>query len=164
MSAVQTIESPVGILTLAAGAGAIRGIYFETHRHAPDLAAGEPGAGDDLRVLREAERQLRAYFAGALRSFDLPLAARGTPFQQRTWTALRAIPFGERCSYAALAAAIGAPRAVRAVGGANGRNPLSIVVPCHRVIGSDGSLTGYGGGEDRKRWLLAHELRIAGRA
>jgi methylated-DNA-[protein]-cysteine S-methyltransferase len=76
---------------------------------------------------------------------------------------LRAIPFGERCSYAALAAAIGAPRAVRAVGGANGRNPLSIVVPCHRVIGSDGSLTGYGGGEERKRWLLAHELRIAGR-
>jgi O-6-methylguanine DNA methyltransferase len=164
MSATQSMESPVGILTLAAEAGAIRGIYFETHRHAPELAPGEPAAGEDLRVLREAERQLRAYFAGALRSFDLPLAARGTPFQERTWTALRAIPFGERCSYAALAVAIGAPRAVRAVGGANGRNPLSIVVPCHRVIGSDGSLTGYGGGEERKRWLLAHELRIAGRA
>jgi methylated-DNA-[protein]-cysteine S-methyltransferase len=163
MNALQTMESPIGILTLVAEAGAIRGIYFETHRHAPGLAPGVPASGEDLRVLREAERQLRAYFDGALRSFDLPLAARGTPFQERTWTALRAIPFGERCSYAALAATIGAPRAVRAVGGANGRNPLSIVVPCHRVIGSDGSLTGYGGGEERKRWLLAHELHVAGR-
>lgn len=161
MSAATTMASPLGALTLLAEGGTIRGIFFETHRHAPSLSPGGPASEDELRVLRETERQLRAYFDGALRAFDLPLAARGTPFQERTWAALRDIPFGESRSYAALAAAIGAPRAVRAVGAANGRNPLSIVVPCHRVIGSDGSLTGYGGGEERKRWLLAHELRVA---
>jgi methylated-DNA-[protein]-cysteine S-methyltransferase len=151
-------------LTLTAQDGALVAILFEAHRHAPVLAASGPSSDAELRVLREAQRQVEAYFAGELRAFDLPLAARGTPFQERTWTALRAIPFGASCSYAALALAVGAPRAVRAVGGANARNPLSIVVPCHRVIGKDGSLTGYGGGEDRKRWLLTHEARVAARA
>lgn len=158
---VRRVESPVGVLTLVAFEGALRALSFETQRHAPAPVPDGPASAEDLEVLENAERQLRAYFAGQLRAFDLPLAARGTPFQQRTWTALRAIPFGESRSYAALALAIGSPRAVRAVGGANARNPVAIVVPCHRVIGSDGSLTGFGGGEDRKRWLLAHESRIA---
>ena len=151
------VDTPVGRLALEADHDAVTGVRWASPGERSRDKTTSP-------VLKEATRQLDRYFSGKLRRFDLPLAARGTPFQERTWTALRAIPFGERRSYAALAAAIGAPRAVRAVGGANGRNPLSIVVPCHRVIGSDGSLTGYGGGEERKRWLLAHELRIAGRA
>jgi O-6-methylguanine DNA methyltransferase len=109
------------------------------------------------RPLRAAAEQLDQYFAGARRRFDLPLDLPGTPFQQRVWQALSEIPFGETLSYGQLAARIGKPGAARAVGLANNRNPISIIVPCHRVIGADGSLTGYGGGLDRKRWLLAHE-------
>lgn len=118
-------------------------------------------------ILRDAplpalDAAFTAYFAGAVRALDrLPLAIGGTPFQQRVWTCLRHIPAGETRSYAALAQAIGCPTAVRAVGLANGSNPLALVVPCHRVIGSGGSLTGYGGGLERKRWLLAHEGRHA---
>lgn len=106
--------------------------------------------------------QLGAYFAGELTLFDLPLAPAGTSFQQRVWRALTEIPYGQTWSYGQLAQRIGAPGAARAVGLANGRNPLPIIVPCHRVIGSTGALTGYGGGIERKRWLLAHETRIAG--
>jgi O-6-methylguanine DNA methyltransferase len=112
-------------------------------------------------VLDAAARQLTAYFAGDLRAFDLPLAPSGTPFQQRVWRALLEIPFGRTQSYSELAALIGAPGAARAVGLANGRNPLAIIVPCHRVIGAGGGLVGYGGGLERKRWLLDFEAGIA---
>jgi methylated-DNA-[protein]-cysteine S-methyltransferase len=115
-----------------------------------------------VRVLAAARAQLDAYFAGEITSFDLPLSPRGTPFQQRVWAALRDIPFGETTSYGELARRIGDPKAVRAVGAANGRNPLPLVVPCHRVIGADGSLVGFGGGMDRKRWLLQHEGAVYG--
>jgi methylated-DNA-[protein]-cysteine S-methyltransferase len=118
------------------------------------------------KVLSEASRQLDAYFAGRLRRFELPLSLEGTPFQQRVWSALRDIPFGETRSYAQLAKAIGNPSAMRAVGAANGRNPIAIVVPCHRVIGADGSLTGFGGGIERKKFLLrleqGRELQLTG--
>ena len=114
---------------------------------------------DEHPVLRETARQLTAYFAGDLREFDLPLVMKGTPFQIRAWTALQQIPYGETRSYAEQARVIGAPDAVRAVGAANGRNPIPIVVPCHRVIGSNGKLTGFGGGLPLKRWLLDHESR-----
>ena len=120
---------------------------------ADDGSAGRPAAA----TLAAAAEQLDEYFAGARTVFDLPLAPRGTPFQQRVWQALRGIPFGDTISYAELARRIETPRAVRAVGGANARNPLSIIVPCHRVVGMDGSLTGFGGGIERKRWLLGHE-------
>jgi len=110
-------------------------------------------------VLTRAARQLAEYFAGTRRTFDLPLAftTRATPFQQKVWRALLTIPFGETRSYGEIAAQIGSPRAVRAVGAANGRNPISIIAPCHRVIGSNGDLTGFGGGMEAKAWLLAHE-------
>jgi methylated-DNA-[protein]-cysteine S-methyltransferase len=108
--------------------------------------------------------QLAEYFAGRRRDFDLPLAPAGTPFQQRVWQALRAIPYGRTESYGALAARLGQPGAGRAVGLANGQNPIAIVIPCHRVIGAGGALTGYGGGLERKRWLLALEASAAGRA
>jgi methylated-DNA-[protein]-cysteine S-methyltransferase len=121
------------------------------------------GAADDP-VLAEAARQLRAFFAGELTTFDLPLAPAGTPFQRAVWDALRAIPFGETRSYRDVAVGLGAPSAVRAVGAANGKNPLAIVVPCHRVVGSSGALTGYAGGLARKRWLLAHERSVLDRA
>jgi methylated-DNA-[protein]-cysteine S-methyltransferase len=112
-------------------------------------------------VLDRARRQLEAYFAGRLTQFDLPLQLVGTAFQRRVWAGLLQIPFGTTTSYCALAAKLGQPTATRAVGLANGRNPVSIIVPCHRVIGRDGSLTGYGGGIERKRWLLTHEAAIA---
>ncbi len=146
------VDSPVGPLTLVAHDGVLAGLYLTEHRHQPTLA----GPRDDtvLPVVRE---QLGAYFAGDLTSFDVPLSVVGTPFQQRVWAALATIGYGQTWSYRQLAEAIGNPKAVRAVGLANGRNPVSIVVPCHRVVGADGSLTGYGGGLARKQWLLQHE-------
>ena len=111
-------------------------------------------------LLQEAVRQLDAYFAGQLTAFDLPLHMTGTPFQLRCWQSLTEIPFGETISYGEQARRVGNEKACRAVGGANHRNPLCIIVPCHRVIGADGSLTGYGGGLDVKRWLLAHEQNV----
>ena len=116
---------------------------------------------DQNPVLRDAVRQLGAYFAGELGRFELPLAARGTPFQQRVWKALSQIPYAQTRSYGEIAAALGTPKSVRAVGAANGRNPIPIVVPCHRVIGADGSLTGYGGGLPLKKLLLELEARYA---
>jgi methylated-DNA-[protein]-cysteine S-methyltransferase len=117
----------------------------------------------DDALFVEAFEQLDAYFAGRLTRFDLPLRLAGTAFQNKVWTALRGIPFGETISYGALASRIGKPSASRAVGGANGANPLPIVVPCHRVIGSDKSLTGFAGGVEIKRFLLAHEQQASGR-
>ena len=149
------VDSPLGPLTLVARDGALAGLYMTDHRHQPPLT----GARDDS-VLPEVREQLAAYFARELTQFDVPLAVTGTEFQRRVWDALTEIPYGETWSYAKLAAHVGNPRAVRAVGLANGRNPVSIVVPCHRVVGSDGSLTGYGGGVERKRHLLDLERAL----
>jgi methylated-DNA-[protein]-cysteine S-methyltransferase len=127
---------------------------MDGHRHETPRAEGAVRDGDPLR---EARRQLEEYFAGERREFSLTLEPAGTDFQRRVWQALRGIPYGATMSYGELARRIGNPRAVRAVGLANGANPISIIVPCHRVIGADGSLTGYGGGLERKRFLLALE-------
>jgi methylated-DNA-[protein]-cysteine S-methyltransferase len=149
-----TIGSPIGPLTIVAAGPRLAGLYMDAQRHSPGVAAfGTPGDPADAPFAAAAV-QLAAYFAGELTSFDLDLEPIGTPFQLRVWTALRDIPYGQTISYGALAVGLGAPLASRAVGLANGRNPISIVVPCHRVIGTDGSLTGYGGGLDRKRFLL----------
>jgi methylated-DNA-[protein]-cysteine S-methyltransferase len=149
-----TLESPIGTLTVAAGATALHAIEFAHNRHPQPRADWVRG---DTALLRQAADQLRAYFAGQRRHFELPLAPQGTEFQRAAWQALAAIPFGETRSYAQQAAALGKPAATRAVGAANGRNPLPIVLPCHRVIGANGALTGFGGGIEVKRWLLAHE-------
>jgi methylated-DNA-[protein]-cysteine S-methyltransferase len=155
------VESPVGPLTLVAEGDALVGLYFA---NAP-LAAAPPAAWvHDERRLGAAAAQLAEYFAGERTAFDLPLAPHGTPFQRAVWDALLEIPFGETASYGELARAIGKPAASRAVGAANGRNPLAIVIPCHRVIGADGSMTGYGGEIARKRALLELEARVKARA
>jgi methylated-DNA-[protein]-cysteine S-methyltransferase len=153
-----SVDSPIGPLRLRATDDALVAVYLPD-QEAPRLAEGPAPslAQGGHAVLERAKDQLAQYFAGERRSFDLPLEPRGTAFQQEVWRALRAIPFGATRSYAELAAALGRPSASRAVGGANGRNPLSIVVPCHRVVGADGSLTGYAGGLARKEWLLEHE-------
>jgi methylated-DNA-[protein]-cysteine S-methyltransferase len=127
---------------------------MEEHHHAPGLA--EPGERTP-DGFGEVVSQLQDYFAGALRKFDLPLSLEGTDFQKRVWAGLLEIPFGETVSYGELARSVGRPSASRAVGMANGRNPIAVIVPCHRVIGASGSLVGYGGGLDRKVWLLQHE-------
>jgi len=160
-AAFATMASPLGELRLVATDDGLAGIYFPDHRGA-SIEPARDRAEHPILVLAAA--QLAEYFDGARDRFALPLAARGTAFQSRVWTALAAIPFGETRTYAELARAIGAPAAVRAVGAANGKNPLSIVVPCHRVIGADGKLTGFAGGLDAKRWLLAHEQRLRRRA
>ena len=151
-----TMDSPVGPLTLVERDGGLAGIYLLEHRHMPDPATFGV-RDDDAAPLPAARRQLAEYFAGTRTAFDLPLNTGGTPFQQRVWAALLEIPYGETTSYGELAERIGSPGAARAVGLANGRNPVSIVVPCHRVVGSTGSLTGYGGGIETKRRLLAAE-------
>ncbi len=150
----QRMPSPVGVLTLFADDAHLRGIRFPRERHPSKLAATSEGGN---AVLREARAQLDGYFAGKLRRFDLPLAPQGTEFQRETWIMLSHIPYGETWSYAQLAARLGKPSALRAVGAANGRNPLPIVLPCHRVIGADGSLTGFGGGLATKQFLLQLE-------
>ena len=147
-------SSPIGTIQLRGTDAALTGVFMEEHRHQP--ARPREAVRDD-GPLRTARCELEAYFAGERREFSLALAPAGTPFQQRVWQALREIPYGATISYGELARRIGQPRAVRAVGLANGRNPLSIIVPCHRVIGADGTLTGYGGGLARKRFLLALE-------
>jgi methylated-DNA-[protein]-cysteine S-methyltransferase len=147
------VESPLGPLLLAAEDGALTLLWMSP---LPERKTGAVGARDKS-VLAVAREQLDAYFSGDLTTFDLPLAPRGTPFQQRVWEALVEIPFGETVSYGLLATRLGRPGAARAVGLANGSNPISIIIPCHRVVGSDGRLTGYGGGIDRKAWLLDHE-------
>ncbi|MBL1100782.1 methylated-DNA--[protein]-cysteine S-methyltransferase [Streptomyces coffeae] len=151
------IDSPVGPLTLVATGAALSGLYMTEQRHRPpEENFGAPGDPDDA-PFAETARQLASYFAGDLTDFDLPLKLTGTPFQRRVWEELCRIPYGETLSYGQLADRIGQPTASRAVGLANGKNPVGIVVPCHRVVGSTGSLTGYGGGLDRKRRLLDFE-------
>jgi methylated-DNA-[protein]-cysteine S-methyltransferase len=148
------MPSPVGELRLVAAGDALVGVYMEEHARAPRLAADD---GRKDPVLSRARDQLAAWFAGERTGFDLPLAPAGTPFQLAVWRLLAEIPYGETRTYGDLARQLGRPSAARAVGAANARNPLSIVVPCHRVVGGGGELTGYAGGLGRKRWLLEHE-------
>ncbi len=156
MNIFTYVDSPIGRLQLRCDGSALTGLYM-------NLASGPPRGAEDgvedskSELLLRAMRQLEEYFEGRRREFDLPLRLHGTVFQRRVWDALLEIPYGATWSYGELARRIANPSASRAVGLANGRNPLSILVPCHRVIGADGSLTGYGGGLERKRWLLAHE-------
>jgi methylated-DNA-[protein]-cysteine S-methyltransferase len=179
MTFFSTLLTPIGRLRLVARGDALSGIYMEDHAGAPLDDAGwiedgapssDPrsgaasvGASEARGRFRHARAQLTEYFGGARTSFDLPMAAVGTPFQRRVWSALLAIPFAATITYGELARRVGSPGAARAVGRANATNPLSIVVPCHRVIGADGALTGYAGGEARKRWLLEHERAVMAR-
>jgi methylated-DNA-[protein]-cysteine S-methyltransferase len=151
VTGVHSVETPIGPLLLSAEDGRLSGVTFAQRT---DARSSEP-------LFREAEAQLGAYFAGELRRFELPLAPRGTAFQLSVWDALLEIPYGSTTTYSELAAAIGRPSACRAVGAANGRNPLAVIVPCHRVVGATGALTGYGGGLERKRRLLALEAAKA---
>jgi methylated-DNA-[protein]-cysteine S-methyltransferase len=149
-------SSPVGTLHLLATDSALLAVVWRRHS-TPQLTFESAIERPDHPILLETIRQLGEYFSGQRRVFELPLEFRGTDFQRRAWQALMTIPYGETRSYAQMARHIGNPAAVRAVGAANGRNPVSIIAPCHRVIGSSGELTGFGGGMEAKAWLLAHE-------
>ncbi|MFT3915203.1 MAG: methylated-DNA--[protein]-cysteine S-methyltransferase [Anaeromyxobacteraceae bacterium] len=148
------VPTPAGAVRLTAEEGRITRVRFETGGDGP---LADAGGARDAAVLREAAAQLRAWVAGERAGFDLPLAQPGTPFQREVWAALAAIPPGETRTYGAIAAALGRPGAARAVGAACGRNRLAVLVPCHRAVGADGSLTGFAWGVERKRWLLEHE-------
>ncbi|MGW5615283.1 methylated-DNA--[protein]-cysteine S-methyltransferase [Streptomyces sp. NPDC003877] len=151
-------DSPYGPLTLVADDGVLCGLYMTGQRHRPPEETFGPR---DDTLFAETEEQLKAYFAGELTEFTVPLRLTGTPFQLRVWRELRRIPYGETRTYGRLADALGSPTASRAVGLANGRNPVGIIVPCHRVIGANGGLTGYGGGLERKQRLLDFERGAA---
>jgi methylated-DNA-[protein]-cysteine S-methyltransferase len=153
------IPSPLGELLVVRDEGGLAGLYLPTGKHP---TTPSPAWSRDDTAFADVRAQLEEYFAGSRREFDLALHPSGTAFQERVWMALREIPYGETASYGQTALAIGSPTASRAVGLANGQNPISIIVPCHRVIGANGSLTGYGGGLDAKRWLLSHEAAHAG--
>lgn len=154
--ASTTVGCPIGPLTLVAEDGTLTGVYLQDQRHPPPAGSyGEP----DPTAFGAVAAQLAEYFSGRRTGFDVPLRLAGTPFQREVWAALREIPYGRTVSYRELAAAIGRPQACRAVGLANGRNPIAIIVPCHRVIGAGGQLTGYGGGLPRKQWLIDLEQR-----
>lgn len=147
------VLTPLGEMALGEEGGKISRLWLR----AQDAPKAEPDSPTPL--LRQAARQLEEYFAGRRKVFDLPLNPQGTPFQQKVWRALCAVPYGQTASYGRIAAAVGSPKACRAVGMANHANPIAIFIPCHRIIGSDGSLTGYGGGLDIKRALLALEAK-----
>ncbi|MGV9878844.1 methylated-DNA--[protein]-cysteine S-methyltransferase [Streptomyces sp. NPDC003006] len=153
------IDSPYGPLTLVATDGVLSGLYMTEQRHRP---AEETFGHRDPAPFGEVISQLEAYFAGELKDFDLPLRLDGTPFQRTVWDELQRIPYGETRTYGELAEILGKPGASRAVGLANGKNPIGVIVPCHRVVGANGSLTGYGGGLARKQRLLAFEGGAAG--
>ena len=155
----RSAPSPLGPLLFVGDGERLSGLYLTNHRHAPDFG----GAVHDAAAFDAAVRQLDEWFGGERRTFDLALDPRGTPFQHQVWDVLREIPFGETMTYGAVAARAGVPGSARAIGHAVGRNPVSIVVPCHRVVGAAGALTGYAGGLDNKRWLLDHERALAGR-
>jgi len=150
----RRLPSPLGELHVVASDDAIVGVYWPGHKGAPVIVAKD---GRAHPVLDEASRQIQAYFAGERELFSLPLDLQGSTFQREVWALLADIPFGETRSYAELARALGRPQAARAVGAANAKNPISIIVPCHRVIAGNGDLTGYAGGVATKRWLLSHE-------
>ena len=152
--------SPVGELILTASETALKGVFFPVRRNRSAPEAGwveDDGRGPAGALLAAVRRQLTGYFEGTRTTFDLPLDGTGSTFERRVWDLLRTIPYGATTSYGALARRLGDPRATRAVGAANGKNPIPIIVPCHRVLGARGELTGFGGGLDRKRWLLEHE-------
>ncbi len=151
---ISYLNSPIGRITLSSDGEALIGLAFEQEAHPRDRSGATEQAHP---LLIDAERQLLEYFGHWRKSFDIPLRPEGTPFQQEVWQQLCRIPFGQTSSYLELAIRIGKEKAVRAVGMANGRNPISILIPCHRVIGANGSLTGYGGGLWRKEFLLRHE-------
>jgi methylated-DNA-[protein]-cysteine S-methyltransferase len=153
-----TMSSPVGRLTLVGQGDDLIGLYFDKDPLAAKMRAD---SGRDDRRLRQAVEQLEEYFAGARTQFDLSLVPPGTAFQKKVWAALVGIPYGETATYGQIARAVGRPDASRAVGGANHRNPIAVIIPCHRVIGADGTMTGYGGGLPRKRLLLDLETRTA---
>jgi methylated-DNA-[protein]-cysteine S-methyltransferase len=150
------LDTSLGPILLVSDGSALTGLYFIGQKYYPEPAADWKQA-PALRLFREVKAAIAAYFALQIQTFDIPLRLEGTSFQTRVWQAIAAIPFGKTQSYSALAESIGAPSSVRAVGGATGRNPVSLIVPCHRVIGRDGALTGYAGGLDRKRALLKLE-------
>lgn len=160
-----SVDTPLGCLELIAGPRGLRAVRFPAERPAArrrdapsgDVGPAGPGPVDPAACLLEAARQLAEYFAGERTVFELPLDPVGTPFQRAAWEVLRTIPFGRTISYGQQAARLGAPNAARAVGAANGRNPLPVVVPCHRVVGSDGSLVGFAAGMGAKAWLVRHE-------
>lgn len=154
------LDSPLGPLSVYADAVGLCGLYLDGHRPAP--AEALRAAPHDPPRFTEVAAQLEQYFAGTRLAFELPLSLHGTAFQRDVWTALGGLAMGETTTYAALARRVGRPAAVRAVGAANARNPISIVVPCHRVVGHDGALVGYAGGLERKRFLLEHERRLRG--
>ena len=147
-----TLASPVGEILLTAEDDGLTGLFLAVEQRAP-----EPGSAEGGPFLEDVRDQLEGYFDGGRREFDIPLTPAGTAWQRRVWDELRKVPFGETITYAELARRAANPTAIRAAGAANGQNPISIVIPCHRVVGSDGRLTGYSGGLDAKRWLLDHE-------
>jgi methylated-DNA-[protein]-cysteine S-methyltransferase len=147
------VDSPIDPLLLVGDATGLRELQMAPH-------SPPPGAVPDDEALAPVTAQLAEYFAGRRLAFDLPLAPVGTPFQLKVWSALREIPYGRTTTYGQIATGLGQPTASRAVGLANGRNPIAVIVPCHRVIGANGSLTGFGGGLPRKRWLLEHEQSV----
>lgn len=153
---ITEFPSPLGRLLAVSNGEAVTGLHFETERHPPRRDAAWRRDDDDA-LLGRLRQQLYEFWEGGRRVFDLPVAPVGTPFQQAIWRAIAAVPFGEVITYGELARRVGSPRGMRAAGLATGRNPISIVIPCHRIVGSRGALTGYGGGLDRKVWLLRHE-------
>jgi methylated-DNA-[protein]-cysteine S-methyltransferase len=155
MNAYCFLDSPIGSLMISSDGVALTGLYMGTPSKRPSMDQWQQDP--NVSPLRETAKQLSEYFSGQRRKFELPLKFNGTEFQQRVWNALTEIPFGETRTYSQLARQIGNPAACRAVGLANGKNPIAVIVPCHRVIGADGSLTGFGGGLPRKEWLLGHE-------
>jgi methylated-DNA-[protein]-cysteine S-methyltransferase len=157
MTVYDMIDSPIGQLLVTADDDGLTGIYMENHKGGPAVASDWRR---DPSKFREVSEQLRAYFAGELTEFNVPLNLRGTQFQKAVWTQLQTIPFGHTATYGDLAKTLGAPNASRAVGSAVGRNPVSIVVPCHRVLGAGGAITGYAGGVTRKRTLLELESAL----
>ncbi|HVZ48561.1 MAG TPA: methylated-DNA--[protein]-cysteine S-methyltransferase [Gemmatimonadaceae bacterium] len=152
---VAVHDSPIGPLTLASEGGALVGVWFPNAGGIPDVENERDAVIDRTR------RELDEYFAGTRREFTVPVAPEGTPFQRKVWSALQRVAYGTTTSYGAIAAKIGSPAAVRAVGAANGANPIPIIIPCHRIIGANGSLTGFGGGMERKRFLLDLESGAA---
>jgi len=159
--AMRDVDTPLGPMRLAAHGGSLAGAWFTDQRDAPLMAeGGAPLPARDEAILDEAARQLAAWFRSERKDFDLPLAPQGTPFQESVWRALCELPFGATISYGELARRVGRPGSARAVAQAVGRNPISIVIPCHRIVGHDTSLTGFGGGLPRKHALLAHEGHV----
>jgi methylated-DNA-[protein]-cysteine S-methyltransferase len=156
MPSIMTVESPVGPLSITVAEGALRSLHLD------GASEAERGSRDDSAVLSSVVAQLDAYFEGTLHAFDVPLGGDGTAFQRAVWDALTRIPYGTVASYGEVARRVGKPSAARAVGAANHNNPIAIIVPCHRVVGANGSLTGYAGGVWRKEWLLKHEGFVIG--